>query len=77
MLVHEIVKRLHQRHVQHLNRARENVREAEEKLRTVKKWGKVFDTEVLPLAQKLENLRHICSQDLPKAAHYLLEVLKT
>ena len=26
MLVHEIVKRLHQRHVQHLNRARENVR---------------------------------------------------
>ncbi|MFT5104596.1 MAG: hypothetical protein ACI8XO_003641 [Verrucomicrobiales bacterium] len=58
-------------------KARRSMREAEEKLRTIKYWVRNFDSHVEPLARKLENLRHYLGNDMPNAIAYLSQTLKT
>jgi len=58
-------------------RAKRAVTEAEEKLKLVKRWTMEFDQRVGPLVKQLEQLRTMLSNDMPKAAAYLSQVLKT
>jgi hypothetical protein len=60
-----------------LLRAKRAVNEAEEKLRLVKRWTLEFDQRAGPLVKQLEQLRTMLSNDMPKAAAYLAQVLKT
>lgn len=59
-----------------VQRARRALSEAEEKLRLVKRWTMDFDHRVGPLVKQLEQLRTMLSNDAPKAAAYLAEVLQ-
>jgi len=58
-------------------RAKRALNEAEEKLRLVKRWTLEFDQRVGPLVKQLEQLRTMLSNDMPKAAIHLAQVLKT
>ncbi len=58
-------------------RAKRSLTEAEEKLRLVKRWTLEFDQRVGPLVKQLEQLRTMLSNDMPKAAIHLAQVLKT
>jgi cell division septation protein DedD len=51
--------------------------EAEEKLQLVKKWNRDFDHLVGPMVKQLETLRTNMSNDLPKAAAHLSQVVRT
>ena len=57
-------------------RATRALNEAEEKLRLVKRWTLEFDQRVGPLVKQLEQLRTMLSNDMPKAAIHLAQVLK-
>jgi len=56
-----------------LVRAKEMVREAEQKLKAVKHWVGAFDSQVSPLLKRLDGLDQILSTDLPKAIMILLQ----
>ena len=43
----------------------------------IKRWMMEFDHLVGPLVKQLEQLRTMLSNDMPKAAAYLAQVLKT
>jgi hypothetical protein len=58
-------------------RAKRAVTEAEEKLKLVKRWTMEFDQRAGPLVKQLEQLRTMLSNDMPKAAAHLSQVLKT
>lgn len=58
-------------------RAKRALDEAQEKLRLVKRWTLEFDQRVGPLVKQLEQLRTMLSNDMPKAAIHLAQVLKT
>ena len=58
-------------------RAKRGLAEAEEKLRMVKRWTLEFDQRVGPLVKQLEQLRTMLSNDMPKAAMHLAQLLKT
>lgn len=58
-------------------RAKRALTEAEEKLKMVKRWNLEFDQRVGPLVKQLEQLRTMLSNDMPKAALHLSQVLKT
>ncbi len=60
-----------------VTRFRRLVREAEEKLKVVKKWNRNFDNAVDPLMKKLEGLRYLLASDLPKAVSFLANAQKT
>jgi hypothetical protein len=60
-----------------LLRAKRAVAEAEEKLKLVKRWTMEFDQRAGPLVKQLEQLRTMLSNDMPKAAAHLSQVLKT
>ncbi len=51
--------------------------QAEEKLRTVKKWNRQFSSEVEPLARQLEKLQTVLVSNLPQAISYLREAVTT
>jgi hypothetical protein len=52
------------------------VREAEEKLKLVKKWSRDFDTQVMPLGRQLEKLTTLLTTLLPKGVLELNDVVK-
>ncbi|MEI6492119.1 MAG: hypothetical protein WCO94_06195 [Verrucomicrobiota bacterium] len=58
-------------------RAKKAFDEAEEKLQSVKRWARNFESCIAPLAKKLESLRGVLDHELPKAVSYLLETQKT
>ncbi len=60
-----------------VQRAKRALTEAEEKLRTVKKWSHEFDHRADPLAKQLESLRTMLGSTMPKAAAHLAQVVKT
>ena len=60
-----------------VRKAREAVREAEEKLRLVKIWNRDFDGRADPLTRSMESLRHFLDHDMPKAISYLLQAQRT
>ena len=52
-------------------RAREAMAEAQEKLRSVKKWHRDFDSVMDPLTKRLNPLRDFLDQDLQNAVAFL------
>ena len=54
-----------------VNRAKQAVAEAEDKLRRIKKWSMNYDNATSPIAKKMESFREIVMTDLPKAVAHL------
>jgi hypothetical protein len=52
---------------QALRKAKAALQEAEDKLRTTRRWCQDYDRVVQPLVKKLENLHYYLEHDLPKA----------
>jgi hypothetical protein len=59
------------------HRARRALEEAEEKLRTVKRWNREFDSRVQPLLKQVEKLHTILSNDMAKALASLSQTIMT
>ena len=47
------------------------------KLTTVKKWNRQFESEVAPLAKQVEKLRTMLGTDMEKAVAYLAQTINT
>jgi hypothetical protein len=60
-----------------VQRAKQAVHEADDKLRTVKKWDREFDGRVQPLVKQVEKLHTVLSNDMVKAVTYLTQVIAT
>ena len=60
-----------------VHRAKAAVTEADEKLRTIKRWAREFDGRVQPLVKQTEKLHTVFSNDMVQALAYLTQVIKT
>src|SRR5689334_1845087 len=60
-----------------VQRARQALGEAEQKLRIVKKWDREFDGRVQPLVKQVEKLHTVLSNDMVKAVAYLTQAVQT
>lgn len=60
-----------------VQKARQALREAEEKLRRVRQWRRLFDHRVAPAARQVEKLRHTLGPDLSRAVAWLNDVIRT
>lgn len=60
-----------------VRRAKEAKREAEDKLRMIKKWCRNYDSEIEPLAKKVENLRASMVYEMPNALAFLEQAART
>ena len=60
-----------------VNQAKRALGEAEDKLRKVKMWSQNFDNRADPVAKRLESLRELLNQDMPKAISYLANAQRT
>ncbi len=60
-----------------VRRATEKKREAEDKLRLIKKWIRNYDSEIEPLAKKVDSLRQTMLFDLPNAVAFLEQAART
>ena len=58
-------------------KAKQALRDAEERLQRVKQWSRQFDQRVEPLAHHVDKLRHTLGNDLGQAVAWLGELLKT
>lgn len=58
-----------------VNRARRVLREAEEKLRVVKKWNRDFDNLTEPLTKQIEQVHSMLMSDMLRAVAYLAQVV--
>ena len=64
-------------HLMAVHRAQKAVREAEEKLRLLKKWDRELDNRAAPLLKEVEQLHNFLTGDIPRAVAYLAQVVKT
>jgi len=60
-----------------VNKAQRAVSEAEERIRKVKTWSQNFDNRADPIVKRLESLRQVLDQDMPKAISYLAGAQRT
>ncbi|HHY85849.1 MAG TPA: hypothetical protein GYA07_10030 [Verrucomicrobia bacterium] len=60
-----------------VRRAREAVREAEEKLKAVKKWDRELENRADPLIKQVDQLHHYLTTRMTKAVAQLANVVKT
>ena len=60
-----------------VNRAQNALREAEDKLRHLRKWSREFENLTDPLTKQLEQLHTFLATDLPRAVAYLAQVIDT
>jgi len=60
-----------------VHRAKQALGEAEQKLRTLKKWEREFDSRVQPLVKQVEKLHTVLSNDMVKAIAYLRQAIST
>jgi hypothetical protein len=60
-----------------VRRAKGEVAEAEEKLALIKRWGRTFDDRTGELLRRLESMRYILDQHIPKAAAFLAKAVAT
>ena len=60
-----------------VRKARNALREGEERQRSVKLWGRQFDQRVETHARNVEKLRQVLDKDFPMAVAHLAEVEKT
>ena len=59
-----------------VRKARNALREGEDRLRSVKLWGRQFDQRVETPARNVEKLRQVLDKDLPMAVAHLAEIEK-
>jgi hypothetical protein len=60
-----------------VSRAKESLIQADEKLRTIKKWDREFDGRVQPLVKQIEKLHSVLTNDMVKAVTYLTQAIGT
>ena len=60
-----------------VQKARQAIREGEEKLHHVRQWLRQYDQRVEPVGRQVDKLRHYFDQDLVMAVAYLDEMIKT
>jgi hypothetical protein len=60
-----------------LTRAKRAMDEAQEKLRTVKRWTRDFDSRVEPMAKQLAKLQTMLSEEMPRAVAYLTHAISS
>jgi hypothetical protein len=60
-----------------VRKAKSAMDEAMMKLQVLKKWNRVFDSEVEPLGRQLDKVRGVLSGDMVKAVAFLTEAIKT
>ncbi len=60
-----------------VTRAKNALAEAEDKLKTVKRWNREYDSRTEPLARQLEKMHTLLAHDLPMAIAYLTKTLET
>jgi hypothetical protein len=60
-----------------VHKARRAIREAEDKLRILKKWGREIDNRTDPFVKEIEQLHGFISVDMTKAVSYLTEIIKS
>src|SRR6266542_4036326 len=58
-------------------KAKQALRDAEERLQVVKQWSRQFDQRVEPLARHVDKLRHTLGNDMGVGVALLAELLKT
>ena len=59
------------------HRAKQSVAEAEDKLRTIKKWAREYETRVQPLLKQIDKLQTVLSQDMVGALAHLAQTIQT
>jgi len=62
---------------QAVERAREAVREAEDKRDLIKRWSREFENRAEPLVKQIEQMETFVTTDLVKATAYLANIVKT
>ena len=60
-----------------LTRAKRALDEAEEKLRTIKRWTRDFDSRVEPIAKQLEKLQTMLSEEMPRGVAFLAQAINS
>jgi hypothetical protein len=60
-----------------VNRAKRAIEEAEDKLKTLKKWNRELDNRSAPLLKEVEQLHSFLTSELPKAGAQLAQTIKT
>src|SRR5579862_1106117 len=60
-----------------VQRAKQALAEADQKLRTIKRWDREFDGRVQPLVKQIEKLHSVLSNDMVKAVTYLTQAIAT
>jgi hypothetical protein len=60
-----------------VHRAQRAVREAEEKLAVLKKWGRELENRAAPLLKEVDQLHSFLTAEMPRAIAYLGQVVKT
>ena len=60
-----------------VTRAKNALEEAENKLKTVKRWNREYDGRTEPLARQLEKMHTLLAHDIPMAIAYLNKILET
>jgi len=61
---------------QRVNKKRKQLRDLEDKMRTVKKYIRNFDSEVEPVAKKVEKLRSVIDVEMKAAVIFLTKSVK-
>jgi hypothetical protein len=59
-----------------VNRTKRELVAAEEKLKTIRRWVRDFDSVVTPVAKQMEKIDSVLSGRMPKANSYLTEIIK-
>jgi len=60
-----------------VNKAKHAVEEATQKLGCVKTWNQNYESCADPVLKRLESLRQLLDDDMPKAISYLVNILRT
>jgi hypothetical protein len=60
-----------------VQRAKAALEDADEKLKTIKKWDREFDGRIQPLVKQVEKLHTVLSNDMVKAVTYLAQTIST
>ena len=60
-----------------VHRAQHAVRDAEEKLARLKRWGRELENRSAPLLKEVEQLHSFLTAEMPKAVAYLAQVVRT
>lgn len=59
-----------------VRKAKASLDEAMEKLQVLKKWNRVFDSDVEPLGRQLDKVRGVLSSDMVEAVAFLTQAVK-